>query len=149
MAADGLGRESDDAGAPALLFDGGCGLCVGSARSILRRERRRTLRFAALGGRFATAVLARHPELAHVDSLIWFEPAAGARAEGVFVRSDAALRVFRYLGWPWRILTIARLLPRRWRDAVYDVVARHRIHLAGEARQPLAPSAEARARFLD
>jgi len=134
---------------PVLLYDGTCGFCSTTVHLILRYDRRETLRFAALQNRFGSAVLDRHPELHHVDSMVWLEPAVGARAEQVAVRSEAALRVAGYLGGWWRLALLARLLPRSVRDWGYDFIARHRHQLPGLVEQCVIPPPETRSRFIE
>ena len=80
--------------------------------------------------------------------MIWVEPAADSRPERVFVRSEAGLRVARYLGGPWRLAAVARLVPRVLRDAAYDLVARHRHRLTRDTDRCVIPPAAARERFL-
>jgi predicted DCC family thiol-disulfide oxidoreductase YuxK len=138
---------STDPSGPVLLYDGACGFCSAVVQLVLKRDRRGTLRFAALQGPFARALTARHPELAGVDSLVWAEQ--GAQGERVYVRSEAGLRLARYLAGPWHLALPMWLLPRFLRDSVYDVVARHRHRLAGPADTCFVPPPEARARFLD
>jgi predicted DCC family thiol-disulfide oxidoreductase YuxK len=111
---------------PVLLFDGECGLCNRVVQFVLRADRQGTLRFATLEGRFGRELRARHPELAGVDSVAWVEPIGDSAGERVFIRSEAALRVADYLGFPWRGMAVARLIPRAFRDRVYDWVARRR-----------------------
>lgn len=135
------------ASGPVLLYDGACGFCSATVQLVLRRDRRGTLRFAALQGAYARGLVARHPELAGVDSLVWAEPSA--RGERVFVRSAAGLRLARYLAGPWHLALAMWLLPRFLRDSAYDMVARHRHRLAGPADTCFVPAPEARARFLD
>lgn len=131
-----------------LLYDGTCGFCAGSVQFVLRHEgRRRSLRFATLDGPLGAAARRAHPELAGVDSVIWYEPEGGR----VLVRSEAALAVAAYLGGPWRALgALGRLVPRRLRDAAYDLIARNRYRIAGRAAEacPL-PTPAQRARFVD
>ncbi len=132
-----------------LLFDGDCALCHRTVHFILARERRRWLRFAPLDGEFARAVIARHPALAGVDSVIWVDrPGQGAN-ERALARSDAALRVAAYLGGPWRALVIARIVPRSWRDGLYDFVARHRHRLVRAAGWRSEPRTLPHERLLD
>ena len=133
---------------PVLLYDGACGLCGTTVRLVLRHDRRRTLRFAALGSAYAGRVVARHPELADADSMVWVEPPGAGRPERVLVRSAAALRVASYLGGPWRLLLVARVVPRPLRDATYDLVAQHRHRFPG-GEACVVPTPEERARFLD
>jgi predicted DCC family thiol-disulfide oxidoreductase YuxK len=81
--------------------------------------------------------------------VVWFEPASGERSERVLLRSDAALRVAAYLGGWFHLARVATVLPRAVRDAAYDLVARHRHQLTGEAPSCLIPAPDARGRFLD
>ena len=134
---------------PVLLYDGTCGFCAWNVQLVLRHDRRRSLRFAALEGAFGREVRRRHPELPGVDSLVWVEPSSGNRPERVLVRSDAALRVARYLGGAFHLLRIAGLLPRSVRDAAYDMIARHRHRLMGDGPSCLIPPPDVRERFLD
>jgi predicted DCC family thiol-disulfide oxidoreductase YuxK len=130
--------------APLLLYDGTCGFCGATVRFVLRHDRRGTVRFATLDSRAAARVIGRHPELAHVDSVVWVEPAGPDSPETVAVRSDAVVRVARYLGGPWAVGRVAALLPHAWRDRAYDWVARHRHRLPG-AGQCYLPPPETRA----
>ena len=114
-----------------LLYDGTCGFCAESVQLVLRHDRRRTLRFALLQGLFGSAIRDRYPALNGVDSVVWVEPGTGGHDGRVLVRSDAALRVARYLGGWWHLARVARLLPRPIRDAGYDLIARHRHRLLG------------------
>ena len=137
------------AGAPVLLYDGTCGFCADSVQLVLRHDQRQVLRFAPLQGAFGAAVRSRHPELAQVDSVVWVEAPDGGAAERVLVRSDAALRVAQYLGGWFRLARVAGVLPRPVRDAVYDLIARHRHRLSGDGPSCLVPGPEVRSRFLD
>jgi predicted DCC family thiol-disulfide oxidoreductase YuxK len=132
--------------APLLLYDGDCGFCDGTVKFVLRHDRGGALRFATLQGDAGQAVRARHPELAGVDSVVWLDEMNGA--ERVAVRSEAALRLARYLGWPWRAALAARLIPRVLRDAAYDLFARHRYRFFGRADECALPSPEERKRFI-
>ena len=132
-----------------LLYDGTCGFCAESVQLVLRHDRRRTLRFASLQGTFGSAIRERYPALNGVDSVVWVEPGTGGHDGRVLVRSDAALRVARYLGGWWHLARVARLLPRPIRDAGYDLIARHRHRLLGDGPHCLIPAPDVRHRFLD
>ena len=138
-------------GSALLLYDGTCGFCAANVQFVLRHDkRRRTLRFSSLQGPTATELRSRHPELDVVDSVIWFEPGDGVRPETLLTKSAAVLRVLRYLGGIWRPLgVLAAIIPRTLRDAVYDLIARHRHLLIRGAAVCVIPTPEERARFLD
>jgi predicted DCC family thiol-disulfide oxidoreductase YuxK len=136
---------------PVLLFDGTCGFCANSVQFVLAHERRRrTLRFASLDSPLGTELRERHPELAGVDSVIWYEPALDRHQERVDVRSTAVFHVLRYLGGPWTVLAaLGGIVPRVVRDWVYDFVARHRHQIIRASPSCLLPTPEQRTRFLD
>ena len=118
---------------PALFFDDACVMCSRSAWFIDRRDRRRTLRFVALASEEGRALVAAHPALARVDSLIWLEVDPTHRTTRAFAHSDAVFAVGRYLGGGWSALaTVGRLVPRRVRDAVYRLIAKHRLRARRE-----------------
>ncbi len=143
-------REGDcvESPKPVLLYDGTCGFCAESVQLVLRHDRQGTLHFAALDSTLGRAVLARHPELALVYSVVWYQPAHGGASERLLTRSAAALRVARYLGGAWRLAMVAGLIPRVFRDSLYDLVARHRHQLVPGGQQCLVPSPDQRAWFL-
>jgi predicted DCC family thiol-disulfide oxidoreductase YuxK len=133
---------------PVLYYDGECGVCTRSVDLVLRHDRRGTLRFASLRGEFGAALLARHPELQGVDSMLWVDPAPDGKGERILVRSEAVLAVVRYLGGWWRVALASRVIPRALRDAGYAWFARHRGRF-GRASQCRIPTPAERSRFLD
>ena len=134
---------------PVLLYDGLCGFCDGTVQFILKRDRGGTLRFATLQGDFARDVIARHPEVAGVDSLVLVEPDVASGRENVYVRSEGALRVARYLGGGWHLARAVAIVPRFLRDRAYDAFARIRYRVFGRYDSCPIPTPEQRARFID
>jgi predicted DCC family thiol-disulfide oxidoreductase YuxK len=127
---------------PVLLFDGVCNLCTGAVRFVVPRDPDGRIRFAPLQSPAGQALLARHDLPDDLDSVVLVE---GDRA---YTKSAAAIRVAELLGWPYRAAAIARLLPRRLRDAVYDVIAANRYDWFGRKERCMVPSEDVRDRFL-
>ena len=130
-----------------LLFDGECGLCTRIVQLVLRADRKGTLCFASLQGDFARKIIARHAELRAVDSMALLE-ATAAGDYHVSVRSEAALRLARYLGFPWSLFGLARLIPRPIRDRWYDWIARRRHRWFGPALTCQLPAPEQQKRMV-
>ena len=143
----GHGDDSASGAAPVLLYDGVCGFCNSAVQTILRLDRHGTLQFAALDSDVARGVIARHPYLADVDSVVFVEQ-LGQPGERVAIRSAAALRVADYLGGPWRGLLVAGLIPKPARDWLYDGFARVRYRVFGTHDTCPIPAPEVRERFL-
>jgi len=92
-----------------IRYDGYCNLCSATVRWVIRRDRNKRFRFQALekGGPETDTVLLEQ--------------------EGkTYRRSTAILRIATGLPFPWPLLGIFFLVPRRIRDALYDWVARNR-----------------------
>lgn len=111
-----------------LFFDGECGFCSESVRRVARLDRRRAVSFAPLQGELAAEHgLAGYAE-ADDGTMVVLRESDGRR----FLRSDAALELCRALGGPWRLLRIAKWIPRPVRDAGYRWVANRRRRFGGE-----------------
>jgi len=131
-----------------VLYDGDCGLCQRGVRFLAWADRHGRLRFAPLQGTTAAPILARHAAaLAGIDSVVLVTD-AGTPGEALRVRSDAGLEALRLAGGIWRLAGVLRFVPRAWRDAGYDWIARHRFRWFGRTAGCPLPSPEARARFL-
>ena len=127
---------------PIVFFDGVCGLCNKAVDFLVRRDRRRTLRYAPLQGETARRLL---PALGN-DRARWSMLLLDA--DGLHDQSEAALRVARRLGGFLTVLSWARIVPRFLRDPVYRFVARNRYRWFGEKESCRIPSPTERALFL-
>ncbi|QPF76475.1 thiol-disulfide oxidoreductase DCC family protein [Roseateles sp. DAIF2] len=128
-----------------VVFDGHCLLCNGWVQFLLRHDRRGRLRFASMQGQTGRRLLAAAglPTEEGLQTLLVVD---GARS---WQHTAAILRVLHALGWPWRLVWAAWLIPAPLRDPAYRWIARHRYRLFGRAAQCLRPSEATRARFLD
>ncbi len=135
---------------PVLLYDGVCGLCNRLVQFILRHDRARVFRFAALQSKFATGILARHGKDARNLDTVYVVVNYDTPEEDLFTRSDAVRFVFEQLGGMWRAsATVLRLLPHVLRDFGYDAIARRRYRIFGRSETCILPAGENRDRFLD
>lgn len=124
-------------------------MCNKSVQTILKHDRKGTLRFAALQSDYGQRAIDKHPELKGVDSMILLEPSDRSGDEKAFARSTAALRIASYLGGFWKLFLIGYVLPRVVRDWLYDFVARNRYKIFGKNESCMLPPPNASERFLD
>lgn len=127
---------------PIIFFDGVCGMCNAFVDLALRVDRHRKFLFAPLQGTTARELL---PPLSD-DPTEWSMLYLDER--GIHDQSDASLEVYRRLGGIWWLLSLARHIPTRIRNAAYRVIARNRYHWFGKKDTCRRPTAEERARFL-
>jgi predicted DCC family thiol-disulfide oxidoreductase YuxK len=127
-----------------VLFDGVCNLCTGSVRFIISHDRRGVFSFAALQSNAGREILRRfHLTTARPHSFFLVDDGR------IYDRSSAALRVTRYCDGIWKLLSVLIVVPRFFRDAVYDWIARNRYDWFGKKNECWIPSADLRARFLE
>jgi predicted DCC family thiol-disulfide oxidoreductase YuxK len=111
---------------PIILFDGACSFCNFWVRFIIRHDPKAVFRFAAYQSQtgqklsFANGIGREKQE-----SLTLITPA------GIQQKSDAVLAIVEQFGGLWRLLRALKIVPRSWRDAIYDLVARNRYRWFG------------------
>ncbi|MCC7291009.1 MAG: DUF393 domain-containing protein [Phycisphaerales bacterium] len=127
-----------------VLFDGVCNLCSRSVQFIIRRDAKRRFRFAPLQSEAARQML----KLAAAP-LDRFEGVVLIERGRAYCRSDAVLRIASKLRFPWPLAGALLLLPRRFRDGVYDGIARRRYRWFGKKEACMVPTPKWRDRFLD
>jgi predicted DCC family thiol-disulfide oxidoreductase YuxK len=136
-------------GAHLVLYDGVCGLCDRLLQFLLKHDHRAVFKFASLQSATGQAMVARcggNPE--ELNSFYVF---ADYRTEDarVFRKSSAALFVAGELGWPWKAMRAAAILPTPVLDRLYDVIARTRYRLFGRHELCMMPRPEFRSRFVE
>lgn len=109
-----------------LFYDGFCFLCSSTAKWIRRLDKQKQIQFLALQSKEAKSLLADHPIPKETDSIILLSN------NSLLLKSDAVFSVLDILGGGWKILTIFKFLPLRWRDFVYDFIARNRYKWFGK-----------------
>lgn len=103
-----------------IYFDGKCALCHWSVRFILKHDKTNVFFFAPQKG-----ISWRENEIDLAienagDSVLYFD---GSK---IYDRSDAALKIFQRMGSGWRLFTLLKIIPRAWRNGLYDMIARNR-----------------------
>lgn len=126
-----------------IIFDALCVLCSANAHFVLRHDRKRHFRLASMQGEVGRALYAKFgidPD--RPETLIVVTGDEALRD------SDAVLAIWSELGWPWKVLAAARLVPHVLRDPVYRWVARHRYRLFGKRQTCWLPQLEDADRIL-
>lgn len=133
--------EADDH--PVILFDGVCNLCEGFVQFVIRRDPDAIFRFAPLQSEVGEELLAGCEwDSGQLDSVVLVENGQ------CYHKSSAVIRSAMYIGWPYRLIGPTRVLPRRLRDAAYDLVADRRYRWFGKKDQCMRPTPDIQSRFL-
>jgi predicted DCC family thiol-disulfide oxidoreductase YuxK len=120
---------------PIWLFDGVCVLCSGAVRHVLKHERHGEMRFVAIqSGEGKTLARQYGIDPENPDSAL--------------AKSDGVLALLGHINGPARVLRVGRILPRFFRDWIYDRVARNRYSMFGKSAACMMPDRDLRERFV-
>ncbi|MGE4158554.1 MAG: DCC1-like thiol-disulfide oxidoreductase family protein [Planctomycetota bacterium] len=112
-----------------LVFDGDCRVCNATADFLERHDRKKSLVLVASGSPEGVELQKRHGvDVLSLDTMLVI------RGQRAFVRSDAGLEIAAELGGPWLALLPLRLIPRRFRDAIYTAFAKSRYRWLGKTQ---------------
>ena len=131
-----------------VLFDGVCALCDASVRWLIAIDSKRVLHYAPLIGETGKAVLLRHPEADTSLSTVIYVRDLQSEGEAIYQRSDAAFAILRDLGGGWQLLAWAQIVPLPIRDAIYNLIAKHRYRWFGKLDACRLPREEDAELFL-
>ncbi|AWX46199.1 Alpha-N-acetylgalactosaminidase [Flagellimonas maritima] len=134
----------DEKGKKIILFDGVCNLCNSSIQFVIKRDKKDIFRYAALQSQVGQKLIdERAIDISKVDSIILVEPGVA-----YYTKSDAALNIAKSFGGVWKIVNVFTWIPKSFRDAVYNFVARNRYRWFGQKDACMIPTPELRAKFL-
>ncbi len=135
---------------PIILYDGVCGLCNRFVQFVLKRDRNDQFRFAALQSNFGRDVLQRHGLNPDALDTVYLVLDHGQTSQHLLSRNDASTAVLEQLGgFPRLLAKLLKLLPRRFRDWRYRLVAQNRYWFFGRYDSCPLPDPKDRSKFLD
>ncbi|MAB31002.1 MAG: thiol-disulfide oxidoreductase [Formosa sp.] len=125
-----------------VFFDGVCNLCQGSVRYLIKHDKKGFLKFASLQGNYAKDFV-NETEIQSMQSILFFD------GKMLYKKSTAILKLSRLLGGWYQLLLLGYILPRFFRDWLYNIVAKNRYRWFGKKDQCMLPSKGFENRFLD
>jgi predicted DCC family thiol-disulfide oxidoreductase YuxK len=128
---------------PILVFDGYCALCAGWVQFVLKHDGAGRYRLLSAQSALGQALYVHYgldPKNFESNILI-----SGGVA---WLKSESSIRMAEGLGFPWKLAALARVLPLRVRDALYERVAFNRLKWFGRRQTCYLPSSSFEDRFL-
>ena len=128
---------------PTIVFDAMCVLCSANAQFVLNNDRRGQFLLASMQGEVGSGLYRKFGiDPVAPDTIVV------VTGEQTLRNSDAALSIYDGLGWPWRLLTLFRSIPRALRDPIYLLIARNRYRVFGKREVCWLPASEQAERAL-
>jgi predicted DCC family thiol-disulfide oxidoreductase YuxK len=124
-----------------VFFDGDCAFCNKFIIYLIKKDKHDRLRFAHLDSSFAKVTLNNQPRIP--DSIILYAN------EKFYFKSDAILMILKELNALGILPGIFGLIPRKFRDWMYDLFARYRYIIFGKQNNCITPSRKLREKILE
>jgi len=128
--------------APLLLYDGHCALCNGYVSFLLRFDKKKKFRFAALQSEVSKHYQNKYNWDSKVDTVILIAD------DTVYMYEQAAFKVLQLLGFPWTLLLIFKIIPNFISRAIYKGIAHKRYSWFGKYESCPIPKTENRKQFI-
>jgi predicted DCC family thiol-disulfide oxidoreductase YuxK len=128
---------------PIILFDGVCNFCNGVVNFLIKQDKEKKLRFAALQSEAGVQLLEQYGfPPSYQQSFIFIDKGKAYR------KSTAALKLYNQLPWYWKWIQVFWIVPKFLRDAVYEFISKHRYKWFGKKEKCRMPTPDERSRFL-
>jgi len=126
-----------------LLFDGICHLCSRNVQFIFKYNKTTNIMFCPVQSNTGKCILQHFglPIDQH-ESVVFIENGQA------LLKSDAVIRIWKHLTFPWPMLTLARFCPTFIRDTIYLSIASNRYHWFGKRDACMMPDSELAKRFI-
>ena len=128
-----------------LFFDGDCAFCSKSVRQVVRLDKLGKVSLAPLQGALSRKLGLTHYAAPDGGSMVLLRESDGK----IFTHSDGPIELARIFGGGWRVLTLARFIPKAIRDVAYQWVARNRYRFMGKSNSCQLPDPAILARLRD
>jgi len=126
-----------------ILFDGVCNFCNFWVNFVIKRDKKDLFRFVALQSEKTKELIGNFNfDSSKLDTFILV---AGNK---IFTKSTAALMICKQLDGLIKILYPCIILPKFFRDFIYDLVAKNRYNLFGRKESCRVPTEEEKLKFL-
>jgi len=126
-----------------ILFDGVCNLCNKLVTFLIKYDKKNIFHFAALQTTAGNKLIEEYKLLDDRKSIILIKDGI------VFYKSDAVNEIAKQItGWP-SIFKYSSLVPKFFRDGIYDLIAKNRYYLFGKKQDCAIPTEDESKRYLN
>ena len=125
-----------------IVFDGVCNFCNRVVQIIIRHDPSAQIHFTAQQTEAGVKLLHQYSIKESISSVVFITKGA------VYYQSDAVIEIAKLLtGWP-SVFKYTIIVPRFFRNYIYQLIAANRYRLFGKQDQCMVPKEEDKKRFI-
>ncbi len=138
-------KNTIDSQLPIILFDGVCNLCDGFVQFVIRHDKKQQFKFTSLQSDVGQDLRTKYfPTVRDLSTIVLID-----EHHNTYTQSDAILKILSTFGGLWRFTKVGFIIPKKWRDYMYNWVAKNRYRWFGQSEQCMLPTPVLRSRFLN
>ncbi len=119
-------------------------MCNGAVQFIIQRDKKDVFRFVALQSELGIEICKYIGiDQQKIDSIILYKPAVA-----YYYKSTAVLEIATEIGGFYGLLGVFKVLPEKFRNYIYDYVAKNRYKWFGKKESCMILTPELKAKFL-
>ena len=126
-----------------IIFDGVCNFCNAAVIFIIRRDPKGIFSFTPMQSDVAQKIIENN----NIQNP-GFETFLLIKNGRCYERTDAALEIAKALTGFWYLFLVFKILPRKFRDYFYNLLARNRYALFGRSDVCMVPAPNIVKRFI-
>ena len=123
-----------------VFYDSECMLCSRTIRFLLKKDSKKNLLFAPLGGTTFNSL--------NIDSIDYNNTLIFLKKNELQTESTAVLSILSMLPYPWKLYSSLKIFPEILRNSIYRLIAKNRYKWFGKNTMCEKPTAEFSASFL-
>ena len=126
-----------------IIFDGVCNFCNKSVNFIIKRDPNLNFLFVPNQSVKAQELLKKHSlENQNLDTLVLL------KNNSYYIKSDAVFEIIKELSGYWYLFGIFKVLPKSFRDFIYNFISKNRYKLFGKKEFCMMPTKKIKERFI-
>jgi predicted DCC family thiol-disulfide oxidoreductase YuxK len=127
-----------------ILFDGVCKLCNAWSTFLIKHDKQHAFKLCSVQSDEGKALLLHFGFPSE-----FYETMLYVEGNQCFQQSDAFFQVMLKLGYPWKLVCVFWVIPKKLRNWLYDRIALNRYRIFGKYDSCILPSPDHEARFLN
>ena len=117
-----------------ILFDGLCNFCNGFVQVLIKHDSKDKLLFSAQQSNAGIILMNKHKLNSKKETVVFI------KGDDIFFKSNAIIEIAKLVtGWP-SIFKYTTIFPKKFRNLVYDFIAKYRYILFGKRSCCFIPS---------
>lgn len=125
---------------PIIAFDGVCNLCNAFIKWLIKYDKAEQFRYATLQSH--TGEILNKELHGDLDSVLLLHKGK------IYSQSDVALLACKILGGVWSIFSVFIVVPKAFRNLIYNWIAKNRYKWFGKSEACMIPTPEVKKLFL-